>query len=76
MSRIARSPLAGLSTLIFLGLVSQQSVAGASGGAGFVSAETVVAGDEQGGRAKVLIICDSVFDGFEHVASAREQLVR
>ena len=32
------------------------------------------ANDEQGGRAKVLIIGDSVFDAFDHVASAREQL--
>ena len=32
------------------------------------------ASDEQGGRAKVLIIGDSVFDAFDHVASAREQL--
>ncbi|MEY3818290.1 MAG: hypothetical protein RIT00_1015, partial [Actinomycetota bacterium] len=28
----------------------------------------------QGGRARVLIIGDSVFDAFDHVASARELL--
>ena len=39
-----------------------------------VSAATAGANDEQGGRAKVLIIGDSVFDAFDHVASAREQL--
>ena len=39
-----------------------------------VSAATAGASDEQGGRAKVLIIGDSVFDAFDHVASAREQL--
>ena len=45
---------------------------------GFLEATIVIAGasDEQGGRAKVLIIGDSVFDAFDHVASAREQLVR
>jgi len=32
------------------------------------------ASDEQGGRAQVLIIGDSVFDAFDHVVSAREQL--
>ena len=39
-----------------------------------LSAATAGASDEQGGRAKVLIIGDSVFDAFDHVASAREQL--
>ena len=39
-----------------------------------VSTATAGASDEQGGRAKVLIIGDSVFDAFDHVASAREQL--
>lgn len=37
-------------------------------------ASSAGASDEQGGRAKVLIIGDSVFDAFDHVASAREQL--
>ena len=37
-------------------------------------ASSAGANDEQGGRAKVLIIGDSVFDAFDHVASAREQL--
>ena len=43
---------------------------------GFLEATIVIAGvnDEQGGRAKVLIIGDSVFDAFDHVVSAREQL--
>ncbi len=41
---------------------------GASAGA------KVMAGDESAGRAKVLIIGDSVFDAFDHVASARELL--
>ena len=41
-----------------------------------VSAATAGANDEQVGRAKVLIIGDSVFDAFDHVASAREQLDR
>ena len=39
-----------------------------------LSAATAGANDEQDGRAKVLIIGDSVFDAFDHVASAREQL--
>ena len=34
----------------------------------------VMAGDESAGRAKVLIIGDSVFDAFDHVESARELL--
>ena len=34
----------------------------------------VMAGDETAGRAKVLIIGDSVFDAFDHVESARELL--
>ena len=43
---------------------------------GFLEATIVIAGasDEQGGRAKVLIIGDSVFDAFDHVASARQML--
>lgn len=41
---------------------------------GASAGEVVGASDEQGGRAKVLIIGDSVFDAFDHVASAREQL--
>ena len=41
---------------------------GASAGA------KVTAGDESVGRAKVLIIGDSVFDAFDHVASARKIL--
>ena len=34
----------------------------------------VMAGEEPAGRAKVLIIGDSVFDAFDHVESARELL--
>ena len=54
-------------------------VAGAGGSAGaseLVSASgaKVMAGDESAGRAKVLIIGDSVFDAFDHVESARELL--
>jgi hypothetical protein len=73
---MARSLLAGLIALSFLGLVSQRSVAGASSGADFVSASDagVDADGVQGGRARVLIIGDSVFDAFDHVASARELL--
>ena len=43
---------------------------------GFLEVTIVVAGasDEQGGRARVLRVGDSVFDAFDHVASAREQL--
>ena len=36
--------------------------------------EVVGASDEQGGRAKVLIIGDSVFNAFDHVVSARRLL--
>ena len=39
-----------------------------------VSAATAGANDEQAGRARVLIIGDSVFDAFDHVASAHELL--
>ena len=39
-----------------------------------VSAATAGANDEQAGRARVLIIGDSVFTAFDHVASARELL--
>ena len=76
LSRIARSILAGLIALSFLGLVSQQSAAGASGGARFVSTSDAGADADGvlGGRARVLIIGDSVFDAFDHVASARELL--
>ena len=43
---------------------------------GFLEVTIVIAGasDEQGGRARVLRVGDSVFDAFDHVASAREQL--
>ena len=74
LSRIARSFLAGLITLSFLGLVSQPSVAGASGGAALAVSTSVDADGVQGGRARVLIIGDSVFDAFDHVESARELL--
>ena len=50
------------------GVVWAEGVAGASAGA------KVMVGDESAGRAKVLIIGDSVFDAFDHVESAREIL--
>ena len=75
-SRIARSLLAGLIALSFLGLVLQRSVASASSGAAFVSTSDAGVDTDGvlGGRARVLIIGDSVFDAFDHVASARELL--
>ena len=76
LSRIARSFLAGLITLSFLVLVSQPSVVGASGGAAYAGSGDagVDAEGVQSGRARVLIIGDSVCDAFDHVASARELL--
>jgi hypothetical protein len=61
------------SLLLWVGVV------GAGGGAGaseLVSATgvKVMAGDESAGRARVLIIGDSVFDAFDHVETARELL--
>ena len=53
---------------IFLAMFTVFLVATGAGASG------AGASDEQGGRAKVLIIGDSVFDAFDHVASAREQL--
>ena len=53
---------------IFLAMFTVSLVATGAGASG------AGASDEQGGRAKVLIIGDSVFDAFDHVASAREQL--
>ena len=46
---------------------------GASASTSGVGAK-VMAGDGQAGRARVLIIGDSVFDAFDHVESARELL--
>ena len=57
-------------TLSLLGLALQASVAGASGG----SAWGAGTDNPQVGRAKVLIIGDSVFDAFDHVESARQML--
>ena len=73
---MARSFLAGLIALSFLGLVLQRSVASASSGAAFVSTSDAGVDTDGvlGGRARVLIIGDSVFDAFDHVASARELL--
>ena len=59
-------------TLSLLGLALQASVAGASGGAAGGAGDG--ANSAEGGRAKVLIIGDSVFDAFDHVASARQML--
>ena len=55
------------------------SVAGAEGLAGahewaHAAGAKVMAGDDSAGRARVLIIGDSVFDAFDHVVSARELL--
>jgi hypothetical protein len=56
------------------------SVAGAEGGAGasvsgaHVIGAKAMAGDESAGKARVLIIGDSVFDAFDHVERARELL--
>lgn len=61
-------------TLSLLSLALQASVAGASGGAAGGAGAKVLAGDESAGRAKLLIIGDSVFDAFDHVASARQIL--
>ncbi len=59
-------------TLSLLGLALQASVAGASGGAAGGAGDG--ANSAEGGRAKVLIIGDSVFTAFNYVASARQML--
>ncbi|MGA0875154.1 MAG: hypothetical protein ACO3Q6_07945, partial [Ilumatobacteraceae bacterium] len=47
------------------------SVADAEGGAGAsATGVKVMVGEESAGRARVLIIGDSVFDAFDHVESA------
>ena len=68
-----------LLAVLWVSLAGASGVVEAGGGAGasgLVSAAgaRVVAGDETAGRAKVLIIGDSVFDAFDHVESARELL--
>ena len=62
------SVLAALA-LIWVSAVGAGSSAGAS-----ATGVKVMVGDEAAGRARVLIIGDSVFDAFDHVESARELL--
>jgi hypothetical protein len=61
------------SLLLWVGVVGAGSVAGASELVR-ASGVKVMAGEESAGRARVLIIGDSVFDAFDHVESARELL--
>ena len=65
-------------SLILIATLTALLVAGEAGAivveAGDVGANVVGANDGQVGRAKVLIIGDSVFDAFDHVASARQML--
>ncbi|MFM7495351.1 MAG: hypothetical protein ACKO2A_15760, partial [Acidimicrobiaceae bacterium] len=59
-----------LSAIFVVVLAFLLVTAGADASAG----ARVTAGDESVGRAKVLIIGDSVFDAFDHVESARQML--
>ena len=65
-------------SLILIATLTALLVAGEAGAivveAGDVGANVVGANDGQVGQAKVLIIGDSVFDAFDHVASARQML--
>ena len=61
-------------SVILIATLTALLVAGEAGAivieSGAVGANVVGANDGQVGRAKVLIIGDSVFDAFDHVASA------
>jgi ribosomal protein L21 len=61
-------------TVLLVATGGGASVAGAEVGAGASAGAKVMVGEESAGRARVLIIGDSVFDAFDHVESARELL--
>ena len=62
-------------TVLLVATGGGASVAGAEGGAGAsASGAKAMSGEESAGRARVLIIGDSVFDAFDHVENARELL--
>jgi hypothetical protein len=67
-------------TVLLVATGGGASVAGAEVGVGASASGAhaigvkVMAGEESAGRARVLIIGDSVFDAFDHVESARELL--
>ena len=61
-------------TSLLVATGAQASVVGSGGSVGAAAGAKVVPIDGQVGRAKVLVIGDSVFTAFNHVASARELL--
>ena len=61
-------------TSLLVATGAQASVVGSGGSVGAAAEAKLVPSDGQAGRAKVLVIGDSVFTAFNHVASARELL--
>ena len=61
-------------TSLLVATGAQASVVGSGGSVGAAAEAKLVPSDGQVGRAKVLVIGDSVFTAFNHVASARDLL--
>ena len=61
-------------TSLLVATGAQASVVESGGSMGATAGAKVMPSDGQAGRAKVLVIGDSVFTAFNHVASARELL--